>query len=89
MAPSFDNLPEEDDYDSDQDIDFSDLTAQHEVRLEQGLDTFVVVDGLPKVNEAQKPKLLKFLVKKLQAAGKTKEENVYMPINPEKDESEG
>ncbi|KAF3940232.1 hypothetical protein ABW19_dt0206482 [Dactylella cylindrospora] len=67
-------------YDEDEDIDFSDLREQYEVRLEEGLDTFVVVDGLPKVPEDNKPKLVKFLVKKLQAVGKTKEDSVYMPM---------
>ncbi|KAF3916790.1 hypothetical protein ABW20_dc0108331 [Dactylellina cionopaga] len=67
-------------YDDDEDIDFSDLTEQYEVKLEEGLDTFVVVDGLPKVPEDNKPKLVKFLVKKLQAVGKTKEDSVYMPM---------
>lgn len=51
------------------------------MRLEQGLDSFVVIDGLPVVTEEQKPKLLKFLLKKLNSAGKTKEEAIYMPLN--------
>ena len=88
MAPSFENLPEDDGYNSEEEIDFSDLREQHEVRMEQGLDAFVVVDGLPIVDEDQKPKLVKFLVKKLNSVGKTKEDNVFMPLN-ESGKSEG
>jgi translation initiation factor 3 subunit B len=80
MAPSFENLPEDDGQNSEEEIDFSDLRAQHEVRLEQGLDAFVVVDGLPIVTDEQKPKLVKFLVKKLNAAGRTREDAVFMPL---------
>jgi len=40
MAPSFDHLPdpEEDDYDEEEELDFSDLRERYEVQLEQGLD---------------------------------------------------
>jgi len=51
------------------------------VRLEQGLDSFVVIDGLPVVTEEQKPKLLKFLLKKLNSVGKTNENAIFMPLN--------
>ena len=57
-----------------------DLREQHEVRLEQGLDAFVVIDGLPVVAEAQKEKLVKFLLKKLNSVGRTKEDAVFMPL---------
>lgn len=83
MAPSFDHLRDadvdEDDYDEDE-IDISDLREKYEVQLEQGYDTFVVIDGLPEVTEEQKPKLVKFLLKKLTQVGKTKEDLVYMPM---------
>lgn len=83
MAPSFDHLVEEnlDDEEFDEDeVDISDLKAKYEVQLESGLDTFVVVDGLPTVDEAQKPKLVKFLLKKLNTVGKTREDQIYMPM---------
>ena len=83
MAPSFDNLPEDDGFDSDEEIDFSDLREQHEVRLEQGLDAFVVVDGLPIVPEDSKQRLVKFLLKKLNTVGKAREDGVFMPSNEE------
>ena len=57
-----------------------DLREQHEVRLEQGLDAFVVIDGLPIVAESQKEKLVKFLLKKLNSVGRTKEDAVFMPL---------
>ncbi|RVD81063.1 uncharacterized protein DFL_008941 [Arthrobotrys flagrans] len=71
-------------YDDEDEIDFSDLREQYEVKLEEGLDTFVVIDGLPKVPEDNKPKLVKFLVKKLQAVGTTKEDSVYMPMGEDR-----
>jgi translation initiation factor 3 subunit B len=81
MAPSFDHLPdpEDDEYDEEE-LDFSDLQEKFQVTLQSGLDTFVVVDGLPKVTEETKPKLIKFLLRKLTSVGKTKEDLVYMPV---------
>ncbi|KAK3073553.1 Translation initiation factor 3 subunit b [Teratosphaeriaceae sp. CCFEE 6253] len=89
MAPSFEQLDPEVDYDEDDDIDFSDLRENYEVRMEEGLDTFVVVDGLPKVPPGSKDKLVKFLLRKLTGFGRTKEDNVYMPMNEANDMSEG
>ena len=40
----------------------------------------MVVDGLPIVAEAQRDKLVKFLLKKLNAVGRTKEDAVFMPL---------
>ena len=88
MAPGFSNLPEEDDFDSDEEIDFSDLRAQHEVRMEQGLDAFVVVDGLPVVTPDRKDKLVQFLLKKLKTAGKVRDDSIFMPFG-ENDQTEG
>lgn len=86
MAPSFDHLREadldEDEFDED-DVDISDLRAKYEVQLEEGLDTFVVIDGLPQVTPEQKPKLIKFLLKKLNSVGRTKEDMIEMPIGPD------
>jgi len=59
------------------------------VRMEEGLDTFIVIDGLPKVPPGSKDKLVKFLLRKLTSVGKTKEENVYMPMNEAGDMTEG
>lgn len=48
--------------------------------MEEGLDTFVVIDGLPKVPQESKQKLIKFLLKKLNSVGKTKEDAIFMPL---------
>lgn len=83
MAPSFDHLREadlDDDEFNEDEIDFSDIRERFEVSLEKGYDTFVVVDGLPAVNEEQKPKLVKFLLKKLNSVGKAREDSIYMPM---------
>jgi translation initiation factor 3 subunit B len=59
----------------------ADLRAQYDVRKDQGLDTFVVIDGLPVVPAESKPKLVKFLLKKLNSVGKTSEDAIFMPMN--------
>lgn len=53
MAPGFDQLSDHDFEDDIEDIDFSDLKERYDVRMEEGLDTFVVcllldeiIDGL-------------------------------------------
>ncbi|MDA4132132.1 MAG: hypothetical protein OK454_03280, partial [Thaumarchaeota archaeon] len=83
MAPSFDHLHEadldDDDFNEDE-VDISDLREKYEVQLEQGYDSFVVIDGLPEVTEDQKPKLVKFLLKKLNTVGKTREDMITMPM---------
>ncbi len=53
------------------------------MRLEEGLDTFVVIDGLPIVSEDNKPKLVKYLRRKLNAVGNTREDGIFMPMNEE------
>lgn len=83
MAPSFDHLREadlDDDEFDEADLDFSDLREKYEVQLDQGYDSFVVIDGLPEVTEEQKPKLVKFLLKKLNSVGRTREDQVFMPV---------
>jgi len=83
MAPSFDHLREEDldeeDFDLDE-VDISDIREKYEVQLEQGYDAFVVIDGLPEVTEEQKGKLVKFLLKKLNTVGRTREDLIFMPM---------
>jgi len=85
MAPSFDHLREadlDDDEFNEDEVDISDLRDKYQVRLEQGYDTFVVIDGLPEVSEDQKPKLVKFMLKKLNQVGKTREDLIEMPMGP-------
>jgi translation initiation factor 3 subunit B len=59
-------------------LEFS--NPQFKIKLENGLDTFIVIDGLPVIPEADLQKLIKFLLKKLQAVGRTEEDSVYMPL---------
>jgi translation initiation factor 3 subunit B len=80
---SFENLPSGDEFDDD-DIDFSDLREQYEVRLEEGLDAFVVLDGLPQVPEDSKAKLVKFIIRKLQPVGRVLEDGFFMPLGDDK-----
>lgn len=61
-----------------------DLKAQYEVKLEESLDTFIVIDGLPIVPEDSRQKLVKFLLRKLNAVGHTSEDAVFMPMNDKK-----
>jgi len=49
--------------------------------MEEGLDAYVVCDGLPIVPEDSKSKLVKFLLKKLVTAGETSEKDIYMPVD--------
>ena len=65
MAPSYENLPMEDDEFDESQVDFRDLEEQYQVRLDEGLDAFVVIDGLPVVPEDSKSKLVKFILRKL------------------------
>jgi translation initiation factor 3 subunit B len=86
MAPSFDQLREadlDDDEFNEDEIDISDLREKFEVQLELGYDAFVVIDGLPEVTKDQAPKLIKFLLKKLNTVGKTREDLIYMPLDAE------
>lgn len=83
MAPTFEHLREadlDDDEFNEDEIDISDLKEKFQVQLESGYDTFVVIDGLPQVNAQQKPKLIKFLLRKLNTVGRVPEESVFMPL---------
>lgn len=52
-----------------------------EVRLDEGLDTFVVVDGCPQIPEESKGKLIKVLAKRLGEAGHIKTDGIHMPLD--------
>lgn len=49
--------------------------------MEEGLDAFVVCDGLPIVPSDSRAKLIKFILRKLTTVGKTSEDNVFMPLD--------
>jgi translation initiation factor 3 subunit B len=69
---------------------YTDLKERFEVRLEEGLDSFIVLDGLPKVPDESKDKLIKFVLKRLNSVGKVRidkskdekarGEAVFMPL---------
>ncbi|KIW01635.1 uncharacterized protein PV09_06822 [Verruconis gallopava] len=79
MAPSFAQLPPEEEFDEDE-IDYSDLREQYDIKLDEGFDTFVVIDGLPRVPQENVERLKNFVLKKLRSAGKAKEDGVFMPM---------
>ncbi len=82
MASAYSNLPMDgdDEFDESQ-IDFADIEDQFQVRLDEGLDAFVVIDGLPVVPEDSKAKLVKFVLRKLNSVGKVKDDGVHMPVS--------
>lgn len=59
----------------------ADLIEKFEVQLDEGLDTFVVVDGCPQIPEESKPKLIKVLAKRLGEAGRIKMDGIHMPVD--------
>ncbi|KAF1836753.1 eukaryotic translation initiation factor 3 subunit B [Decorospora gaudefroyi] len=81
MSSAYSNLPldGDDEFDESQ-IDFTDIEDQFQVRLDEGLDAFVVIDGLPVVPEDSKGKLVKFVLRKLNSVGKVKDDGVHMPV---------
>ena len=58
--------------------------------LEVSAKSSKVIDGLPIVNNEQKPKLVKFLLKRLNTVGRIKdgEDSVFMPMG-DQGQSEG
>lgn len=66
--------------DEDLDIDFSDLERKYAVNLDEGIESFVVVDGAPKAPEAKAPVLIKVLKKLFSSVGTIKEDGFHMPI---------
>ena len=89
MATQYDTLPVDDEYNEEEELDFSDLREQFNVRLEEGFDAFVVLDGLPLADESNKGKLMKFITKKLSAVGRVREDGFHMPTNEESGKTEG
>ncbi|KAG0170780.1 Translation initiation factor 3 subunit b [Apophysomyces sp. BC1034] len=72
------NLPER-----EEDIDFSDIYEKHQVDVDEDLDTIVVVDGAPIVDEAKEAKLVAVLTKHFNKnAGEIKEGGIWMPMSP-------
>lgn len=66
--------------DDDLDIDFSDLERKYAVSLDEGIETFIVVDGAPKAPESKAPVLTKVLKKLFSSVGTIKEDGFHMPV---------
>jgi translation initiation factor 3 subunit B len=67
------NLPER-----EEDINFDDIYARHQVPLEIDFDTVVIVDGTPIVTDEKKDKLVSVITKLFtKHAGEIKE--IWMP----------
>lgn len=58
------------------------------MKVDEGLDTFIVIDGLPVVPADSRQKLIKFLLRKLNSVGHTSEDAVFMPLS-DKNMTEG
>ncbi|KAI9317686.1 hypothetical protein BX666DRAFT_1939833 [Dichotomocladium elegans] len=72
------NLPER-----EEEIDFSDIYEKHQINVEDDLDTIIVVDGAPIVDEAKEEKLRTVLTKLFtKNAGEIKENGIWMPMAP-------
>ncbi|KAI9014379.1 eukaryotic translation initiation factor eIF2A-domain-containing protein [Phycomyces nitens] len=69
--------------DREEDIDFSDIYEKHTISVDDDLDTIVVVDGAPVVDEAKEEKLMSVLKKLFtKSAGEIKEGGIWMPMSP-------
>ncbi|KAJ1675377.1 Translation initiation factor 3 subunit b, partial [Spiromyces aspiralis] len=64
------------------DLDFSDLEQEFQVgSVGDAFDNFIVIDNLPIVDEAKKPRLLKLLDKLFSPMGKIKPDSIEMPMD--------
>ncbi|ANB11070.1 Prt1p [Sugiyamaella lignohabitans] len=72
------------------DIDFSDLEAKYATNPDDGLETFVVVDGAPIVPAAKVEVLTKVLLKLFRSVGNIKaEDGFFMPMDEATGKSKG
>ncbi|KAE8137395.1 hypothetical protein BDV38DRAFT_292853 [Aspergillus pseudotamarii] len=55
--------------------------ADHEGQPLPEIGTLLVLDGLPVVDQAHRPTLIKFLLRKLDSPGPTDTRKVYMPVD--------
>lgn len=67
-------------HDSEENIDFSDLEAKYRIEPDDGLETFVVVDGCPVIPESKVPALTKVLMKLFSSVGTIKKDGFFMPV---------
>ncbi|KAG9017120.1 Translation initiation factor 3 subunit b [Tulasnella sp. 427] len=75
---------------NDEDIDYSEIEAKYQIPDENPFDSVVVVDGVPAVDAAKKPKLLATVVKRFVQKGiSIKESNIHMPWDDKVGKSKG
>lgn len=60
-------------------IDISDLVRKYSVKMDMGLENFVIVDGIPVAPESKVPLLSKVLTKFFSTAGTIKKDGLYIP----------
>lgn len=65
--------------DADIQVDFSDLERKYAVKMDMGLETFVVADGTPLAPESKAPLLTKVLTKYFSQAGTIQPNGVHVP----------
>ncbi|KAG6895997.1 hypothetical protein C0992_010972 [Termitomyces sp. T32_za158] len=72
------------------DIDYTDIEEKYKVQYDDGLDTTLVVDGVPVIDESKRERLLNKFCKEFGRKGVTiKPEDVYMPWNDATGKSKG
>jgi translation initiation factor 3 subunit B len=71
------------------DIDFSDLEAKYATNPDDGLETFVVVDGAPTVAPAKVEMLTKVLKRLFGSVGTIKKDGWFMPMDDSGQKSKG
>lgn len=64
---------------TDLQVDFSDLERKYAVKMDMGLENFVVADGTPLAPESKVPLLAKVLTKYFGQAGSIKSNGVHLP----------
>lgn len=70
--------------DDDIQVDYSDLERKYAVKMDMGLENFVVIDNIPaKVPQSKLPKLSKILTKIFSDAGAIKPDGVHIPLEGE------
>ncbi|KAH9058226.1 translation initiation factor eIF-3b [Lactarius vividus] len=74
----------------DEDIDFSDIEEKYKVRLEEGFDHILVVDGVPVIDKSKLEKLLAKIAKEFTRKGAAiKPDDISVPWNEKTGKSNG
>ncbi|RXW24785.1 hypothetical protein EST38_g1094 [Candolleomyces aberdarensis] len=72
------------------DIDFSDIEAKYNVQFDDGLDNIIVVDGVPRIDESRREKLLTKIAREFSRRGiSVKPDTMFMPWDTTEGKSKG